>query len=1673
MGGIAPGRDPPSTPARAAAPRGTARTVLLRETVLLHETERTRISRLVLPTGPVIRKEPLGPDAPGRLRHEREILDRLAGLPGISQLARDGASAPASPDAILLVDVGGVALSERTLPLDPAELLALAERLAQALAGMHRRGVVHRDVNPTNVIVTADPSAARRRTAGGAGTGSLPYLIDFALAAVVEASEVRSAPPMFSGRREIVGTVPYLAPELTGPTGRPVDQRADLYALGATLYELATGAPPFGSGDPVRVLHDHRARVPTPPSTRNPKVSSELSGILLHLLEKEPDDRYQSADGLEHDLAELRRGGRVARPGGHDVPARPLTPSRLVGRDEEIGDLRQAFADVMAGRCSGVLLSGVSGVGKTSLAAELRPIVAAHGGWFVAGKFDQYRRDQEYDGVRNAFRGLSRLLLAEPEAALTQLRDRLLARLGATAGLAAAVVPELGALLSVRAEPGDPMTTQARAERSALEVLRAVARPDRPLVFFIDDLQWAGRTPLGLVDQVFSGAETIEGLLLVCAYREDALDPSHPLTPLLAAWGAQRIRPRQLRLGGLAPTGQAAMLTDLLNLPPASAVELAELVATATRGNPYATVELINALRHDGVLAADDGTWRWDRAALRRRRAELFDVDALLTAHVATLPPATRALLVAMACLAGQVELDLLAVAVGLSSDDVRRRLAPALAAGLVVPAAEDRESVRFYHDRVRESVLGGVSGPARRDTELALARRLARRPEFVDAAAQQYLRVADAVHAADERRGMGELFRRAAVEAVVLGDYVLAERFLTAAVPLADPADLEGLIGLRTERHAALYCQGRLDEADAEFRTICRLSACPAQRSAATAVQVMSLTNRSRGREAISLGLGQLRRLGVAVPDPAHLDEEIDRGFAEIYRWIDETDEPADVHGSGDGDAWQRAVGVVNRLMPTAFFYDQPMMVWLAVNVLRIWARDGPDPRLLLPAGHIAGALITRRGDYATAGRVMRRILDVARAGAEEAEGWEAELWDARFLYAVSAGHWFDALEDNLAEARRVLAGLIRVGHLQNACWNYFGLLYNLLDCAPALEEFVAQVDEALALAARTGNPHAEETFQSCRQLARVLRGEVAESTVDELTRETLLAGNPQAVAHMHITRAIAAAILDQPADLARHTAAALPFCSTTGSNYSMAIARVLRALALASRARATEGGERDAALAELADLVAWLSARAAEAPANFQHLLRLVEAERAWAAGDFQQAAYTFDLAQHDSHARSRPWHQALILERSARFYLAHGMCEAGRSLLAAARRRYVQWGATAKVSQLDWVNPTLCPEPAGAPRAGGSDEEVMGRRSTLATGTIDLLGAVAASQALSSETSIAGLRARVEGILSEMTGATGVHLLLRDEDRRRWSVPDGAGTVVPLETAGRRGLVPSSVVRYAERTHEPVAVADATQDDRFRRDPYFAGLDRCSLSAVPILIRGELRAMLLLENRMIRGAFSTERLEGIMLIAAQLTVSLDNALVYASLERKVTERTRQLAAANQRLEQLSVTDPLTGLANRRRLEDVLDSEWGRSAQRHTPLGLAMIDVDHFKGYNDRFGHTAGDRCLQRVAACLRANVRDTELAARYGGEEFAIVMPNSDRDTATRLAGRLCHAVAELAEPHPSAQKAIVTVSVGAASVLPGPDGSVAKLIDLADAALYQAKRDGRGRVSVADS
>ncbi|MEV0453980.1 diguanylate cyclase [Catellatospora methionotrophica] len=1608
---------------------------------MLHDSVRTWAYRLRLPANrSVVVKQPRGPDALKRLKHEASILRRLRGAQGVAQLVPE----PVIEGALVLQDAGGTTLDRRPMPLPLSEVLAIAAGLADALAAVHHRHVVHRDVCPAKIVVT--PS-------GGV------LLIDFELASTF--AEIR---PEFAHHNEIVGTLAYLAPEQTGRTGRPVDQRADLYALGATMYELVIGEPPFGSGDPLRLSHAHLARMPVPPAEADPEVPAGLSDVIMHLLEKEPDNRYQTAEGLAHDLALLRAAGPGESPplrvGAADVPMRLLPQSRIIGRDPEIRALGAAFTDAMTGLSHGLLVSGPAGVGKTSLVDELRPIASGSGGWFVSGKFDQHRRDLEFDGAGQAIRALGRLLLAEPEEEVADLRQRLRQALGRNAGLLAAVQPEFALLMDVEPDPtiGDALYAQARMQRIGVDLLTTVASPKRPIVMFVDDVQWATRTTLGFLDMLVAEGPP-DGLLLVLAYRDDEVDATHPLTAMTTRWRQQGVEPQRIALDNLPPAGTAELVGDLLQLDLADAEALAEPVTQRTRGNPYDTVELINSLRRAGVLVLGDEGWTWDTATLSRHLRQANVVDPWTT-RLRGLPTRTRLLVEIMACLGGRADMDQLSIADGHPEPDTEELLAPALDEGLLVlEPAEPADAVRFRHDRVHQAILDGLTASAKSALHLGLARRLAPHPEYAEVAAHQYYAVAEHVHEPRERRRVSALLAYAAEQSLVVSNHAMAERYLAVAIDFADPADRGNLITLQTRRHASLYSLGRLDEADAVYAAIDRLCHHPAQHADATLVQVSGLTNQGRAAEAVALGLEMLGQLGFAAPPPERVAAEIDEGLRLLDRWLD-----------GDpGDDLRRpevtdpdllaTAALINRMMAPAFFSDQDTLGWLTMQALRMWLDHGPITTLVGPLAHLTFVTVGRRGDYRTGHRALRRVIAVG-----EARCYEPDTSQARFLYALSTGHWYAPLEDNVRQAQLAREGLLHGGDLQKACHTYYVSVYELLDYAPTLDGYLAEVDAGLAFATRTGNDQSTDVYLPYRRLAGMLRGEPgAGDDADPLPEA--LAGNPVAVSNVHVTRALGAALLDDLPALHRHIEAATALLPVNPSTYPVALARLLRGLDLAEQARTGPPDGRAARLAALDDTVAWFAARAADAPVNFAHTLLLLRAERAWAGGDFQTAAQSYDAAQHAVAARGRPWHQALALERSARFYLAHGMQVAGTSILHAARQAYHAWGATAKVAQLDRTHPTA-PWLSGLRPPTSGQVPDAGPQVPLLSGTIDLLAILAASQALSSQTTFDGVRARVVDVLSEMTGATAVHLLLWDDERQRWSVP-----ATPPDSG--RPAVPASVIRYVERTREPLVVGDATRDDRFSRDPYFAELDCCSLLVVPIVNRGERQALLVLENHLIREAFSAERLDAVRLVAGQLAVSLDNASVYASLERKVAQRTEELTTANRRLETLSTTDALTALANRRRLEDILHAEWDGALRHGRPLALAMVDIDHFKLYNDHYGHPAGDECLQRVAAELTRNLRDGDLVARYGGEEFAVVMPGLDIEAARRTAERLRAAISGLREPHVLARSGIVTVSIGVAAMTPRADRDPDDLVGLADVELYRAKRNGRDQVRAAAS
>ncbi|HWN64011.1 MAG TPA: AAA family ATPase, partial [Streptosporangiaceae bacterium] len=894
------------------------------------------------------------------------------------------------------------------------------------------------------------------------------------------------------------------------------------------------------------------------------------------------------------------------RSGEHDVPLRLPPPSRLAGRDREVAALGEAFEDGLAGRCRGVLVGGAAGVGKTALADQLRPVVTGRDGWFVAGKFDQYRRDLEFDAVNQAFRALGRLLLAEPEDELAQLRGQIVAAAGPNAGLLTAVLPEFAALLGAPPDAGDPLTAQARVQRATAAALRAVASRKRPVVMFLDDLQWAGRTPLGFVDFVLS-EEPIEGLLLVGAYRDGDVGAAHPLTAPLSRW-LDQATVRHLGLDNLPGPSLATMVAEMLHVDLVTAAGLAEVIEPQTRGNPYETVELLNALRRDGVLTATAAGWRWEEAVVRAHLGH-SEIAGLLAARVAAMPPTSRQMLEAMACLGGRAELSLLQAAAGEPANVVEETLAPALDEGLLVAEPRAHQAVRFRHDRIREAVLSGLDPARQQALQLAMARRLAAVPELFAVAAEQYLPVAGAVSDAGERRRVVGLLRRAAGQATLIGAYSLVDALLTAALPLIDPGQTATLIEVRTVRHAARYSMGRLEEADEEYHAIEEVSTTALDRADATAVQVSSLTGRARYLEAIELGLDSLRELGITVPVGDRLPVELGRQVDRLYRWLDHTEAEDDLARPDITDPTLLAASrLISAVLSPTFTADQAANAWLSLEALRIWIEHGPGRSLVGPASSAAAAAVALRGDFAAGYRAVRRILAMS-----EPRSYEPGASQARFLFSGLC-YWFEPAENSVREGQRAREGLIAGGDLLYAGHACKLIAASLTECAPSLDVYLAEVEAGLAFVRRTGIEEASQALDSYRWLADVLRGE-SPAMASAAGSTDRYAGNPTALAMAHITRAIAAAIFGDLAGLVRHTAAAMPLIPIVLISNLPAVVRLLRGLALAGQARVTNGDERGTLLAELDEVTRWLAERAEDAPDNFLHLLRLLEAERAWA--------------------------------------------------------------------------------------------------------------------------------------------------------------------------------------------------------------------------------------------------------------------------------------------------------------------------------------------------------------------------------------------------------------------------------------------------------------------------
>lgn len=1425
-------------------------------------------------------------DQPGlesirRLEHEYALRAELDPACAIRPLALGHRY---SRPALVLEDPGGEPL-HRLLgrALGVAGFLELAIPAAAALRQVHERGLIHKDVKPANILVDAARGVAR--------------LTGFGIASRLAREHQGPEPP-----EVIAGTLAYMAPEQTGRMNRSIDSRSDLYALGVIFYEMLTGELPFSAGDPMAWVHCHVARQPVPPADRTPEVPPQISSIVMKLLAKTGEERYQTAAGVLADLERCRVAWESHRridpfpPGAHDASERLMIPERLYGREPEIAGLLASFDRVVShGTSSFVLVSGYSGIGKSSLVSELHKELVSPRGLFAAGKFDQYKRHIPYGTLARALQNLVHQILGKSDAEMSRWRAAFLKALGPNGQLMVNLVPELSLVIGdpPPAPELPPQDQQARFQHVFRRFLAVFARPEHPLTLFLDDLQWLDAATLGLIEHLALHPK-VRHLLLVGAYRENEVGASHPLARMLARLRDAGGRLQEIRLGPFRLEDVERLLADALRTEPERVATLAQLVFEKTGGNPFFTIQFLIELAEESLLAFDRraGLWTWD---LPRARAKGFtdNVADLMTAKLGRLPTGTRNALGLLACLGNVADLAPLAVAQGVSEEAMRKALWDAVRAGLVL--LHDG-TYSFVHDRVHEAAYGLVAEGERAAAHLRIGRLLAAQtpPEALEEKifdiVNQFDRGAALITAAEERERVACLNLLAGKRAKAATAYAAALQYLaTGRGLLPEPAwERSHDVAFELELNWAEceYLTGELTAAEQRLSLLSRRAGTSADSAAVACLRINLYANLDQSDSAVEVGLDYLRRFD----GPWNLHptmEEVRRRCEALWQRLRGGSVEALLELPLMSDLGRRAtMDVLTMLTSPALRTDVNLFRLVVCRMAALSLDHGNTDGSSLAYAWLGSILGSYLGDYAAGSRFGRLSLDLI-----EMRGLGRFSARTYLVFGVHVAPWTQHLRSCQAFLRRALEAAWEAGDRTYSAYSGAGLITNLLASGEPLGEVEREARAALDFvqAARFGLM--SDVIVAQLALTRALRGQTpALGSFDgpELREgefERRLEGNSQlaVAACWYWLRKLQAGVYAGDAAAVAFAAKVAPLLWTMPTQVELSEYHFYAALALASFCDGASGGERDDCLRRVAAHHGQIALWAKNGPATFANRAALVGAEIARLESRHVDAMRLYEESIRLAREQGFVQNEGLAHERAARLCLALGLGTAAQAYLRNARYCYLRWGAEGKVRQLEAEHPHLREDSAAAPPTASIRASVE---------QLDIGAVVKASQAVSGEIVLSRLLETLMRIALEHAGAEQGMLVLLHGGELRIEAKARAGQQM-VEVALRRlpvspAELPESILHTVLRTRQSVILDDARQSELFAADPYVQRRQPRSVLCVPLVERARLVGLLYLENDLAPGSFTAQRIAVLELLASQAAISLENARLYDDLRR-----------------------------------------------------------------------------------------------------------------------------------------------------------------------------------------
>jgi predicted ATPase/signal transduction histidine kinase len=1355
--------------------------------------------------------------------------------------------------------------------------LRIAVAVTDELDRLHSQTGVHGDFKPANVwLYESEP---RIRFTGASTRSGRP---------LGPSTELELLP----------SSLPYVAPERTGRVGRPIDARTDLYAWGSVLYEMFSGQTPFQAPDPIAWIHCQVAMRPLPLERRAAGMPAPLAGIVMKLLEKAPEDRYQTALGLGSDLRRCLAAWQATGTVGHfslgaeDLRQYGLGPVALYGRASEMQALGEALERVIVDdKPEVLLLSGYSGIGKSSLVQEFRRTAARGQTLFVEGKVDVQNRDVPFATLAQAFHELTRWLLAQTPSELERWASELDRALRPNGALVARLLPDIELVIGRQAEvpPLPPDEARNRIREVFRRFLRVFASSEHPLVLFLDDLQWLDASSQELLEHLLIDPE-LRGLLLLGAFRSNEVDAEHALWSLAKTVRRAGVSVQELSISPLPANDVEKLVAQLVEAPLEAARPLAALVAQKAGGNPFFVRQFVASLADERLLRFDPSTrrWRWDAAGIAAK-GYTENLADLVIERLTRLPPSTQRVLGHLSCLGEGGDAPLLATLEGVSVDELPALLDGAVGANIVRYASG---RYTFLHDRLKEAAYALIGEAERTATHLAIGRALlAQTPRerlaqsLFDILAQCNRGIA-LVRTPAERLELAQLNLAAAHRSQATGAHGAAVGYLEFADQLLpeerwrEQHELTFAVGLT--RAACQWVLGERAKVEHALAELAARARDPIEQAAVLAVRLPLEITLGRFDGAATAGLEYLAGVGVRLslrPSRAEVARQYERLKRAIAgRPIHELLELPTLASEID----LATLDVCNSIVVPAYFIDRNLHALIILFMATLSVERGNSDFASNAYAMLSLVLGPLFGEPASGLEFGR--LGVALVDEKGLSRFRSHVYLAYGGIVVPRSSHIHESHDWLA---RAADSAERSGDVVYTIQPLSYRVSSLLACGEPLSEVKRQAEAALRRARSAEYSFMMGTISVQLALARMLSGATpsfgslndSHSDIDEPRYESKVLPAPEAFyywvrklqARFYAQDFAEAAVAARKA----HTlvSAGRMFVEETQLWFFGALAEA----ALCSESEGSGGPQLEAMLAYEAEIAAWVE----HAPENFSNKLSLVRAERARLEGRSLEAGALYEQAIRLAKEHRFVHEEALACELAARFYSARGFETAAGAYAGAARAAYVKWGALGKVRELD--------ERAASGGQGGSWPAPVSLEVRLET--LDFATVVQALLAVSSELEVdALLHGLMKSSLQHAVADRGVLVLLGAEPRVRAvaRASDGALQIALQDRAPSSEDLPASVLHFVLRTHEKVLINDGTPPQTFASDRYFTGRTLRSLLCLPIVVRGRAVGALYLENSLTSRSFAASGLWLLDLLSAQAAISLENARLYASIRQ-----------------------------------------------------------------------------------------------------------------------------------------------------------------------------------------